>query len=99
MRANEYVELKAPWKLAKDEAAADELDETLASLARQLVRQAVYVAPFMPDKAEELWRQLGGKGSVHDQRFDSLDQLDPSGWLVHKGAPLFPKEAPAKATV
>jgi len=97
MRANEYVDRKAPWKLAKNESAADELDATLASLARQLVRQAVHVAPFMPERAEDLWRQLGGNGSVHEQRFDRLDEIDPSGWHVHKGAPLFPKEAPAKA--
>ena len=97
MRANEYVDRKAPWKLAKDEAAADELDATLATLARQLMRQAVYVAPFMPERAEELWRQLGGTGSVHEQRFDRLDEIDPTGWKVTKGAPLFPKEAPAKA--
>jgi methionyl-tRNA synthetase len=97
MRANEYVDRMAPWKLAKDEAAADELDAALASLARQLMRQAVYVAPFMPERAEELWRQLGGIGSVHEQRFDRLDEIDPSGWKVTKGAPLFPKEAPAKA--
>ncbi len=92
MRANEYVDRQAPWKLAKDENARSELDETLASLARQLVRQAVYVAPFMPERAENLWRQLGAPGSVHDQRFDKLDSLDPSGWKVNKGSPLFPKE-------
>ena len=97
MRANEYVDRKAPWKLAKNDAAAPELDATLASLARQLVRQAVHVAPFMPERAEELWRQLGGNGSVHEQRFDRLDETDPSGWRVHKGAPLFPKESPARS--
>ena len=63
MRANEYVDRQAPWKLAKDPAAGAELDLTLSSLARQLVRQAVHVAPFIPAKSEELWRQLGGPGS------------------------------------
>ena len=55
------------------------------------------IAPFMPERAEELWRQLGGTGSVHEQRFDRLDEIDPTGWKVTKGASLFPKEAPAKA--
>ena len=91
MRANEYVDRRAPWKLAKNPEAAAELDHTLASLARQLVRQAVYLAPFMPVKSEELWRSLGGPGSVNDQRFDKLDTLDPAGWRVTKGEPLFPK--------
>ena len=93
MRANEYVDRQAPWKLAKDPAAAVELDLTLSSLARQLVRQAVHVAPFIPAKSEELWRQLGGTGSVHDQRFSQLETLDPAGWQVAKGQPLFPKES------
>ena len=96
MRANEYVDRQAPWKLAKDPATAAELDLTLASLARQLVRQAVYVAPFMPGKSEELWRQLGGPGSVHDQRFSQLETLDPAGWNVAKAQPLFPKEPVAR---
>jgi methionyl-tRNA synthetase len=91
MRANEFVDRNAPWKLAKDDAKARELDEVLASLARQLIRQAVHLAPFMPERSEELWRQLGGRGSVHAQRFDSVDGIDPTGWQVHKGEPLFPK--------
>jgi methionyl-tRNA synthetase len=95
MRANEYVDRQAPWKLAKNESAARELDETLASLVRQLVRQTVHLAPFMPERAEELWRQLGGPGSVHNQRFADLVKLDSTGWRVSKGQPLFPKEAPA----
>ena len=81
-----------PWKLAADDSQAKELDRTLGSLARQIVRQCVHVAPFTPSKAEELWTRLGGPGSVHDQRFESLGKLDPAGWKVTKGAPLFPKE-------
>jgi methionyl-tRNA synthetase len=96
MRANEYVDRQAPWKLAKDESRAQELDETLASLTRQLVRQAVYLAPFMPERTEELWRQLGAPGSVHEQRFAGVGGVDPAGWRVTKGAPLFPKGVPAK---
>ena len=92
-RANEFVDKQAPWKLAADQAQGAELDRTLGSLARQLVRQCVHIAPFTPTKAEELWSRLGGPGSVHDQRFDSLEKLDPAGWRVTKGAPLFPKEA------
>ena len=41
-RANEYVDRQAPWKLAKDPASRAALESTLASLMRQLARQAVY---------------------------------------------------------
>jgi methionyl-tRNA synthetase len=95
-RANEFVDRQAPWKLAKDPANDSELDRTLASLARELVRQAICLAPFMPSKCEELWSMLGAPGSVHDQRFDSLESINPAGWRVAKGQPLFPKEIPTK---
>jgi methionyl-tRNA synthetase len=95
VRGNEYVDRRAPWKQAKDPAQRGELEITLASLVRQLARQAVLVAPFMPGKAQELWRQLGAPGVVSDQRFDSLESLDAGGWRVAKGEPLFPKEKPA----
>jgi methionyl-tRNA synthetase len=63
---------------------------------RQIARQAVHLAPFMPEKAEELWRQLGAPGRAVEQRFDRLATLDPTGWRVAKGAPLFPRETAAR---
>lgn len=91
-RANEFVDRQAPWKLAKDPALAPELERTLAALIREVALQAVHLAPFMPERSEEVWRQLGAPGSVHEQRFASLDALDPAGWRVAKGDPLFPKQ-------
>jgi len=89
---NEYVDRQSPWKLAKDPALRGELATTLASLMRQLARQAVCIAPFMPTKAAELWSQLGAPGTVGEQRFAALADLDATGWAVKKGEPLFPKE-------
>ena len=91
-RGNEYVQASKPWALAKagDDAA---LDAVLSSLMRQLARQAVLLAPFMPTKAQEVWEQLGGPGDVLSQRFTNLTSLDAAGWTVRKGASLFPKPA------
>jgi methionyl-tRNA synthetase len=69
----------------------------LASLVRQLARQAVYLFPFMPGKAEELWKSLGAPGSASAMRFDGLAKLDPTGWKIQKTAPLFPKKERAPA--
>ena len=91
-RGNEYVDRQAPWKQAKDPALAQALDETLASLIRQLARFAVLLFPFMPTKSAAIWRQIGGPGDPGSQRFTSLMELDPTGWTVTKGEPLFPKE-------
>jgi methionyl-tRNA synthetase len=94
VRGNEYVQSSQPWSLAKrdDEASTRELDRVLSSLVRQLARQAVLLAPFMPQKAQALWTQLGAPGRVHDQRFAQLTSLDVAGWRVTKGEALFPKD-------
>jgi methionyl-tRNA synthetase len=91
-RGNEYVDRQAPWKLAKDPASRAELESTLATLMRQLSRQAVYLWPFIPGKAEELWRSLGAPESPNTVGFSRLKKLDPSGWKVVKSPPLFPKK-------
>jgi methionyl-tRNA synthetase len=90
-RGNEFVQSAQPWALAKDPAAHGQLDSVLASIVRQLARHAVYLFPFIPNKAQELWAQLGGPGNVADQRFADVDRLDVTGWRVRRGVPLFPK--------
>jgi methionyl-tRNA synthetase len=93
-RGNEYVQSAKPWALAKagDDASRRRLEGVLASLVRQLARQAVLLSPFMPEKAQALWEQLGGPGMVSEQRFGGLAALDPTGWGVKKGEGLFPRE-------
>ena len=94
-RGNEYVQATQPWKIAKrdDADGRRSLDEVLSALVRQLARQAVLLAPFMPNKAQAVWEQLGGPGPVAEQRNDRLDSLDAAGWRVRKGESLFPKPA------
>ena len=101
-RSNELIDRRAPWKLAKDPAARGELEGVLGALARRIALQAVLVAPFMPQKAQDLWEQLGGSGSVHEVRWprDASDLSwlpSTTGWRVSKGTPLFPKEQPPTA--
>jgi methionyl-tRNA synthetase len=91
-RANEYVDRQAPWKLAKDPDHRGQLEATLAALVRALIRQTVHLAPFIPTKAQTLWNDLGAPGDVSAQRFANLGSVDPTGWRVRKGDPLFPKE-------
>ncbi len=92
-RGNEFVQSSKPWALAKDPDQRGQLEAVLAAIMRQLVRHAIYLAPLMPNKAQELWQQLGGPGCVEDQRFGNLDALNITGWHVAKGASLFPKMA------
>jgi methionyl-tRNA synthetase len=90
-RGNEFVQSSQPWALAKHQDTRAQLEQVLATIIRALARHAVHLAPFMPTKSQELWEQLGGRGSVGDQRFADVAALDVTGWRVAKGAALFPK--------
>jgi methionyl-tRNA synthetase len=93
-RANEYVDKQAPWKLAKNPESRSELEQTLATVVRQLARQALYLWPFMPRKAEELWTSLGAPATPLETGFGGLKTLNSGGWRVKKGLVLFPKTEP-----
>ena len=43
-------------------------------------------------KAQELWEKLGGAGLVANQRFDALGAIDPAGWRIRAGPPLFARD-------
>jgi methionyl-tRNA synthetase len=85
-RLNRYVEERAPWKLAKDPAAAAELDQVLGSLIEGLRAVTVLLWPYLPDTAERLLAALGapelslqgaalGGGSI--TRVEAIDSLFP----------------------
>jgi methionyl-tRNA synthetase len=58
-RLNRYVEERAPWQLAKEEASAEELDRTLASLAEGLRVVSVLLHPYMPESTGRLLAAIG----------------------------------------
>jgi methionyl-tRNA synthetase len=85
-RLNRYVEERAPWQLAKDEAKADELDVTLRSLAEGLRAVAVLLHPYMPESTAKLLAALG----TPDTAIATFG-AHPGGQTVEKLPPLFPK--------
>ena len=56
---NGLVERRAPWKLAKDPAAAGELDDVLYELAERLRLIVLLMSPFTPAACGRAWEQLG----------------------------------------
>jgi methionyl-tRNA synthetase len=87
-RLNRYVEEKAPWQLAKDEAHAGELSVTLRSLAEGLRVVTVLLAPYIPESAGKLLAALGAPETALDAAHYGAH---PGGQSVQKLAPLFPK--------
>ncbi|MCD6335390.1 MAG: methionine--tRNA ligase [Candidatus Latescibacteria bacterium] len=91
--ANRFVEVKAPWMLAKDPSRRAELATCLYDLLETLRHLAVLLHPFMPKKSEQIWRRLGLREALTDQRIETLarwDGLQPGTELL-KGEPLFPR--------
>ena len=90
-RLNRYVEERAPWQLAKDDARAEELDRVLATLVVGLRVLGVLLYPYMPSSADKLLGALGCEDrSLECARWDSTQALgQPIGTLES----LFPKSA------
>jgi methionyl-tRNA synthetase len=92
--ANVYVEDRQPWAQAKDPNAAQELDETLATLVRVLCVLCALLEPVVPGKMAELALRLG---------LDTLPSLETSltvnlaGNRLEVSDPLFPRIEPSWA--
>jgi methionyl-tRNA synthetase len=90
-RLNRYVEERAPWQLAKDDAQAAELDEVLGTLAVGLRVLGVLLYPYMPSSTDKLLAALGWQErSLAGARWEATQAPDePIGKLES----LFPKSA------
>ena len=86
--ANGYVDSREPWAQAKDESRAQDLDETLASLARVLTVLAALFLPVTPQKMMDLAHQLGLESVP---TLEQARSIPLAGLKVEKGAPLFPQ--------
>ena len=84
-----------PFKLAKDPAQAQRLDEVLYNLVESCRVLAVLLAPFLPGTATKIYAQLALPGAP--------DRFDKTAWgglaaghVIGEPAALFPrKDRPA----
>jgi methionyl-tRNA synthetase len=60
---NRAIDERKPWVLFKEERH-DELDLLLYDLCEGLRWLAILLAPIMPERANEMWRQLGAAGDL-----------------------------------
>jgi len=58
---NRFVQEQEPWKLAKDESAAGQLDQVLYGLAEGLRVTGVLLLSILPEKADRLLVALGAE--------------------------------------
>ena len=88
---NRYVEQCAPWAMAKNNDTAH-LNTVLYTVAANLRKLGVLLAPVMPGKMAELQRVLGGGEEVLTIGDLLAGKIaDPAGRTVLEGEPLFPR--------
>ena len=92
---NRSIDEHKPWALAKatdDPEAQARLATLMYDLIAGLRWLAIMLAPIMPDRAREMWRQLGFSDDIAAQSIRDLRWHDlASGHHVGTGAPLFPR--------
>ncbi len=75
---NEYIQRHEPWKLTDDDPGlAAQVIRDCVQLSKAL---AVLMEPVLPGKAEDLWRQLGESGGVHDTRLEDALAAPPESF-------------------
>lgn len=89
-RANQYVDHTAPFKLAKDPAQAQRLDEVLYNLVEVCRVLAVLLWPFLPQTATKIFAQLGLPGEPDQFALIAWGGLS-AGHQCGDPVPLFPR--------
>ncbi|HVM49415.1 MAG TPA: methionine--tRNA ligase [Candidatus Acidoferrum sp.] len=90
-RANQYVDHTAPFKLAKEPAKAERLDEVLYNLAEVCRVLAVLLWPFLPGTSGKIYAQLGLAGAP-DKLSEARWGVLASGHQIGAPTPLFPRK-------
>ncbi len=89
---NKYVDVTAPWVLAKSKTTRKQLDTVMYNLLEGLRIISGLIYPVMPDTAATMQRHLG----LSDDRFYKMDRLTTwrklaSGVRLKKAVALFPR--------
>lgn len=90
---NKYIDECEPWILAKEEGKRDRLSTVMYNLVESLYKISVLIAPFMPDTAEKMIRQLGLDIDPCNIKMKDIELwgVYPEGNKLGEAVPLFPR--------
>ena len=91
--ADEYIESRQPWKLAKSPANAPLVQGILYNVSETLRLVTLHLYPFLPSSAEAMAKQLGRSFDFSKSLPDHFFKWDTSerGVNICKGPGLFPR--------
>ena len=90
-RTNKYIDETMPWALAKDEGKRARLAGVMYHLCESLRIVSILLAPFLPDTAAAIQRQLGASGDLVDWESAGRFGLLPKDAAIQAGEILFPR--------
>ena len=89
---NRYIDVNAPWVLAKTDEGRERLKTVLYVLCECIRIVAILIAPTMPRTPARIYEQLGiAEGELTGWESASRFGLLPAGAKVQKGEALFPR--------
>lgn len=93
--ANKYIEDSKPWEMSRQKKKA-QLSDFIYNLVESLRIIAIFLYPFIPDSAKEIWKQLGRGDDLAKTKFPDTKKwaLTEPGTIISKGQPLFPRIKP-----
>lgn len=63
---NNYIDVKAPWKLAKEDASQNEMQDCLYNIIEASRKLAIYLQPFMPHASAKILDMLSAPEGERD---------------------------------
>jgi len=87
---NKYIDVTAPWTLAKSEAGQERLKTVLYNLAESLRIVAILLTPYLTSTPQKMFAQLGTAPAQSTIESIAWGGSVP-GSTVHKGESLFPR--------
>jgi len=90
-RANRFIEVTEPFKLAKDQSQKDRLAAILYTCTEAVRIVLSYLCPIMPEKSAAGLEALGGNKMVSLQEAEKWGVIKP-GDTITKNPPMFPRK-------
>ena len=77
-RANKYIDETEPWNLNKDESKRERLSTVLFNLLEAINIGANLLAPFMPETANKIFKELGVEAREYEamNKFGYIDEFN-----------------------
>lgn len=86
-KCNKYIDETTPWLLARDDENKKRLSTIIYNLLESIRHGAVLLQPFLPDTADQIFKQLNTENRYYDSlsNFEGLD----NGIVLNDPSPLF----------